>query len=393
MFATSIMSRHSVRKFAAALCTGALLALATGGSAMAQGGRPDQVFLVGSTRQETGVITENSLSNVLLSKDGKERRLEASRVERIIWGAVSAPYREGMAYFDRGDFENAAAKFGLAATEDERDVIKADARKLGGMALLKLGVNDASQFNLALDQFNQFLKDYPNSRLVPEVRALQARATLLRGDEGDVAAAGALYRSLFEAGSGATPTEGYSALGSYEAGLQGIRALTQAGETLGAREISGVLASGISTLLATAEEGSILKIKLTALSAEVQLAEGFVLLAANQARQAETFFKSQLQSSEGGPAGLRYGSMLGLGQAYLAQDKFREASVEFATVASIDYTDRDRSARALLLLAETMTKLGDSDGVSQARKRLNVIIKTFGDTPSAAAAKKALAAL
>ena len=180
---------------------------------------------------------------------------------------------------------------------------------------------------------------------------------------------------------------------AFEAGLQGVRALTQAGETLGAREISGVLASGIAAMLAEAEDGSVQKSRLVSLSAEVQLSEGFVLLASEQARKAETFFKSQAESSKQGPAALRYGSMLGLGQAYFAQGKYRAASIEFATVASIDYTDRDRTARALLLLAETMIKLGDSDGVTQARRRLNVILETFSNTPSAAAARKMLESL
>ncbi len=403
MFASSIMlrSRPTALKPGASLCAGLVLALFTGSAAQAssalQSGRPDQVYLKDSSRQETGVITENSLSNVLLQRGDKEKRLDSIRVERIIWGAVSASYREGQAYYDRGDYENAAAKFALATTDDERDVVKADARRLAASALLRLGATDPSQFGLALSECERFLSDYPDSRLVPEVRAMQARATLLRGDEGDEAAAGAMYRSLFEAGSGASPAEGYQRLPSLEAGLQAIRALTTAGDTLGAREISGVLASSINSMQADLEEDSPDKALLAALAAEVQLTEGFVLLAGDQARQAETFFKAQLVSESAVQAALgqtssalRYGSLLGLGQAYLAQGKLREASVQFATVASIDYTDRDRSSKALLLLAETMAKLGDSDGMAQARKRLNVIVSSYGDTPSAAAARRKL---
>lgn len=391
-----LRSRNFATKLGASLLAGVGLTLVCSPAAFAltpQGGRPDQVYIKGSSRQETGVITENSLSNVMLMRGDKEKRVDATRVERIIWGAVCTSYREGMAYFDRGDYENAAAKFALAATEDEREVIKADSRKLAGTALLRLGASDPSQFALALDEFERFLDDYPDSRSVPEVRALQARATLLRGGEGDVAAAGAMYRSLFEAGSGATPTEGYPVMRSLDAGLRGIRALTQAGDTLGAREISGVLANGIAAKQAEFEDGTPEKTRLNALAAEVQLAEGFVLIAADQSRQAETFFNSQLDAAKDGPAALRYGSMLGLGQALLAEGKLREASVQFASVASIDYTDRDRSAKALLLLAETMIKLGDSDGTTQAKKRLNVILDSFGDTPSAAPARKTLAGL
>lgn len=409
MFAPSAMqpSRLTNLRFLPALATGLALALGLGSPALASPasaspalatpaavqGRPDQVFLKGSTRQEIGTVTENGLADVVLTKDGKEKRLDAARVERIIWGAVSASFREGQTYFARGDYENAAAKFALAASEDERQVIQAVARKRQGEALLHLGAKDPSQFAEALGTFERFLSDYEGSRLVPEVRALQARATLLRGAEGDVASAGALYRSLFEAGSGSTPTQGYDRLGSYDAGLRAVRALTDAGDTLGAREIAGVLAGGLNSMLAEAEEGSPAAAKLKALAAEAQLAEGFVLLASQQGRQAETFFQSQLGQAKDGPAALRYGAMLGLGQAYFAQEKYREASVEFATVAAIDYTDRDRSASALYHLAETLIQLGDSDATAQAKLRLTLILESFGDTPSSAGARKLLESL
>jgi len=208
-----------------------------------------------------------------------------------------------------------------------------------------------------------------------------------------MAAAGALYRSLFEAGTGSTPTQGYDRLQSFEAGLAAVRALTAAGETLAAREIAGVLASGINAMSTELEEGSAEAATLARLAAEAQLAEGFVLLAGDQGRQAETFFNSQLGQSAQGPAALRYGAMLGLGQALYAQEKYRQASVHFATVAAIDYTDRDRTASALHKLAETYMKLEDSDGTTQAKIRLRLILESFGDTPSAAPARKMLESL
>jgi len=384
-----VPSSRPLLRLAAGLC----LSLLVGASALAQGGRPDQVFLKDSNRKEIGQVTVNGLADVVLMQDGKERRLDNARVERIIWGAVCASFREGQTYFGRGDYENAAAKFALATSEDEREVIQAVARKLQGESLLLLSARDPSQVGEALSTFEKFLADHEDSRLVPEVRTLQARATLLRGDEGDMAAAGALYRSLFEAGTGSTPTQGYDRLQSFEAGLAAVRALTAAGETLAAREIAGVLASGINAMSTELEEGSAEAATLARLAAEAQLAEGFVLLAGDQGRQAETFFNSQLGQSAQGPAALRYGAMLGLGQALYAQEKYRQASVHFATVAAIDYTDRDRTASALHKLAETYMKLEDSDGTTQAKIRLRLILESFGDTPSAAPARKMLESL
>ena len=394
MFAPSAMafpvpSSRPLLRLAAGLC----LSLLVGASALAQGGRPDQVFLKDSNRKEIGQVTVNGLADVVLMQDGKERRLDNARVERIIWGAVCASFREGQTYFGRGDYENAAAKFALATSEDEREVIQAVARKLQGESLLLLSARDPSQVGEALSTFEKFLADHADPRLGRAGRARPARATLLRGDEGDMAAAGALYRSLFEAGTGSTPTQGYDRLQSFEAGLAAVRALTAAGETLAAREIAGVLASGINAMSTELEEGSAEAATLARLAAEAQLAEGFVLLAGDQGRQAETFFNSQLGQSAQGPAALRYGAMLGLGQALYAQEKYRQASVHFATVAAIDYTDRDRTASALHKLAETYMKLEDSDGTTQAKIRLRLILESFGDTPSAAPARKMLESL
>ena len=383
----------ALRNLGATLCRGGLLGLLLSTPLFAQGGRLDQVFLKDSTRQETGTVIENGLTNVLVERDGKEKRLDAARVDRIIWGAVCSSYREAQTYFDRGDFENAAAKFGLAATEDERPVIQAVARRRAGEALMRMGASDPSQFQLAIEEFDRFLGDNPDDRSVPIVRAMKARGTLLRGAEGDVGKAGAEYRSLFESGTGASATTGYDLLGSLKAGLQAVRGLTEAGDTLGAREVNGVLTGAVRDAIAALEPEAPEAGILAALRDETQLNEGFILLAAKQAPQAQTFFLAQLKNATGGSAALRYGAMLGLGEAYVAQGEMRQASLQFATVAAIDYTDRDRSARALLRLAETLTKLGDSDGSLQARKRLEVITTTFGDTPSAAPARKLLETL
>jgi len=377
------------------LLAGGLIAvgLLASAPAFAQGGRSDKVYLKDSSRHETGIITENSLTSIVLSRAGKEKPIDASKVERIVWGQFGSAYRDGLDYFERGDYENAAAKFILAATEDEREVIQAEARLLAGTALLRFGASDPASYVKSVEEFDRFLADYPDARGVPLARARQARATWLRGGDGDAAAAGALYRSLFEAGTGATPSEGYDRVASFEAGLQAIRALTGSGDTLGAREIAGVLSSAVGTVQGEAEEGSVEARRLASLAAEVQLAEGFALLAGDQAAQAETFFASQLASSAEGPAARRYGAMLGLGRAQLAQGKARDASVQLATVASIDYTDRDRSAEALLHLAKALLELGDSDGPAQARLRLEVLTDSFGDTPSATPARQLLASL
>jgi TolA-binding protein len=387
----------------AALVRGGLLlsSLLLAAPVFAQGGRLDQVFVrdsKGSLRQLTGTVAESGLEKLVLDRDGKEASFDNDRVERIIWGQVSASFREAQTYFDRGDFENAAAKFNLAADEDERSVIQAVARLSSGEALMALGKSDPTKFDAALSEFDSYISSYSSSRDLPRARAMQARATLLRGGAGDAKRAGELYRSLFEEGNTDTPTVGYDSYECLLAGLESARALITAGETLPARETLGALTSAARAMLASAPEDSPERVKLEALVAEAQLGEGFVLLASGQARQAETFFQAQLQNAKDGPAAQRFGALLGLGEAALAQGaedskKLREASLHLAGVAGLDFTNRDRTARALLLLAETLPKLGDSDGTAQARLRLQTLIQQYGDTPSAAAARALLESL
>jgi len=370
--------------------------------ASAQSGRLDQLFVQdtkGAMRQITGTVTSNGLEKVVVMRGDKEASFDNGRVDRIIWGQVSAAFREGQTYFDRGDFENAAAKFILATDEDERPVIQAAARLAAGEALMLLGSSNPSRFALAIDQFDIFIADHSANRDLPRARDLQARATLLRGEEGDEKRAGELYRSLFEEGNSETPTKGYDQLSCLHAGLAAARALISAGETLPARETLGVLTSASRLLLTSSEEDSPERPKLEALVAEALLGEGFVFLASGQARQAATFFGAQLQNSNNGaPAAQRFGALLGLGEAALAQSaqdpaKLREASLYFAQVAGLDYTDRDRTAQALLRLAETLSRLGDSDAAVQVRLRLQTLIDEYGDTPSAATARTLLKAL
>lgn len=374
----------------APLLRGGLIGLLLTAPALAQSGRPDQVFVEGSKRKEIGTVVKNDLDEVVLERGGKERRIESGRIERIIWGQSSTAFRDGLSDFGRGDYENAALKFTTAATEDEREVVQAVARRMAGESLLRLGARDASQFQAAIDAFDSFLSDNPGSRDVPAVRALQARATWLRGNEGDAAKAGGLFRSLFEAGTGATPEEGYGRLESLEAGLQAMHALVAAGDTLGAREIRGVMTSELNSLMGSLEDGDPDLARLAVLAAETQLVEGYVLLAGGQGKQAETFFNSQLAGALDGPSALGFGARHGLGLAQAAQGNHRDASIQFATVASIDFTSRDRTASALLELARCMLALEDSGAAQEARKRLTLVAESFGDTPYAAEARKML---
>jgi len=356
-------------------------------------GRPDQVYVknarTGEVKVVAGTITADGIDKVVVSRGGKESKLDAALVEEVIWGESTPAFVEGFTYFDRGDWENASAKFLVAAGEGEREVVQAAARLYAARALLEWGAADAGHFAEAATQFDKYLSDHSSQREVPFARSLQARTAWLKGD---AATAGQLYRALFEEGTSASPTPGYDLGLCLKAGLQAARAFVDSGDTLAAREIYGVLANRARTAAAQAEEGSTERLQFAQLETEAILGPGFVDVASSQYDQAITFFSGQkttAQTSKNATA--LYGATYGLGLALLGKGETRKAQLQFASVSALDYTDQDRSAAAKLGLARCYIALGDSDGIATSRALLKEIASQFGTTPSARAARELLA--
>lgn len=357
------------------------------GSARAQGS--DQVWFAdrdGAIRQVTGTITENSLSSVKVVRSGnRENSYDSDRVRRVEWGQVSNDYREARDARSRGDHLNAARRFRDAANGDDRPVVKASARLGAAQALVQLGSKEPERLAEAMSEVGRFLSDFPTNREVPRARFLQAQVHWL---EGRAAEAADGFRRLFEDGAGPSPTKGYDRQISLEAGLAAGRAFLDVGDHLRARELFGALESAANTFSAEFAEGSPERAAAERIAVEARLGEGFALLVAGQPNQAVPFFEAR--RGQGGSAA-RHGCDLGLGEAFLAQGKLREAQVKFASVAALDYSDRWRAARARLRLAETSQRLGDSSGAALARKLLTEIVERFGDTPAVRQARTLLA--
>jgi tetratricopeptide (TPR) repeat protein len=356
-------------------------------------GRPDQVYVkndrTGEVKAVSGTITADGIDKVVLTRDGKETKLDSALVQEVIWGESTPAFVEGATYFERGDWENASAKFLVAAGEGDRAVVQAAARLLAAQALLEWGATDAGHYAEAAAQFDKYIADHSSARQIPLARSLRARTAWLMGD---AAKAGQLYRALFEEGTSASPTPGYDLALCLRAGLQAARALVDSGDTLAAREIYGVLANRARSAAAQAAEGSPERLVFAQLETEALLGPGFVDVASGQFDQAITFFNGQrttAQSSKNATA--LYGATYGMGLALLGKGETRKAQLQFAQVSALDFTDTDRSAAAKLGLARCYIQLGDSDGIATSRALLKEIVDQFGTTPSARAARELLA--
>lgn len=359
-------------------------------SASAQG-RPDQVYVLdtrsGKIDMLAGIVQEHGLEKTVVIRSGKERTYDTSRIERIVWGSVSGSFREGRTYFDRNDFENASAKFLVAATDDPRAPVQAAARLLAAQSFLNLSVTTPDRIGEAVEQAQRYIDDHSNGAGLQEARAMHARAKWLAGD---AAAAALLFDALFQEASAGEITPGYKLTPCLSAGLSAARAYLATGETLPARETFSKLRQRADSGIAALEEESSERIELQRLSLEARAGEGFALLAAKQGKQAITFFESQLSSASKTQSSLRYAALLGLGEAFLAENRVREAQLKFAQVSSLDHTDRDRVARALFLLAKSTQELADPNSTGTVKAWLESIVNDYGDTLWANPARKRL---
>jgi thioredoxin-like negative regulator of GroEL len=379
MTAPTTLRRPRVRSAAARLALSGLLALGAAGSSSAQSAQPDHVLwrnAKGAVNTVVGTVSENSLTQVVIDTGSAQRKLDALAVERIDFGAVPQAYADAVTYLARGDAENAAAKFTLAASDAEaRPVVRARARLAAAEAWLRRAAIDRAAVESAARECELFLSEHPENRDVPRARLLLGRVQRLAGEP---AKAAETCEALYREASGATATPGYPQSISFQAGLLAADAQLAEKNAAKARELYLALDGALGTALASLPETDPLRSVYTELQSEARLGEGFCLIASGSLAQAKTFFQGQLSGAEGN-AVRRFGAHLGLGEVLLAEGNARAAQLEFAQVSALDHTNEQRAARALLGLAESALALGAKN---DAKTWLEALQAQHGDTPA-----------
>lgn len=359
-------------------------------SAAGEGGRPDQVYVKskrdGSVAMVTGVVQRFELGKVTVAVGSKENNYDALQIQSVEWGDVPPSFREGHVYAARGAWADAVKSFRVAAGDaSARDVVKAAAKRQLAEALIKSGSEDAARFTEAATEAQGYLASFAQNVDVPAVRMLHARALWLSGKPAE---AGAAYRGVHGEFKADATTAGYDPLVCLQAGTFAARALLDAKDTLGAREVYAALEGQVGPLLAAAGDNP-QKPALQAIADEAALGQGFVDLAGGQAKQALGFFQSRVGALKpDSTPSARFAAQLGLGEALLAENKPREASLMLAKVVGLDCGDRDRALRATVKLAEACSKLPDADARAQACARIKDVLKNGGDSPASVRARQ-----
>ncbi len=390
------LHRLGVIAFAAALglaapCAWAVPASAATPGAQERAGALDQVY-VRSKRDRSiapvaAHVVRNDLDKVVVNAGGKDTNYDGALVVRINFGDAPQSFRDGMAYLDRGLYSDAVAQLRSAAGDGSaRAVVKAVAQLEVAEALLRWGAAEPARFVEAVTEAQAFLSANAGHRETPRARALLGRAQWLSGKPAD---AGATLKALWAELKGSEATAGYSVADCLRAGIDAARALADAKDTLGAREIYTSLESQAGPLAAGAAADDPLKSLYRNIADEASLGAGFVDLAGGQTKQALTFFQGKVGAlnAESSHA-MRFGARLGLGEALMADGRLRDAWLHLARAAALDPQDADRAARALIKLAECYSKLEDSDARLQACTRVKAVLNTAGGTPAAVRARQ-----
>lgn len=375
--------RRKARALRPLLLTAATLSALTSGVANAQG-RADTIFRFNERTNKTVsvscTIKTDGLEKVEFTRSGgKDASFDSAEVIQVVWGDVPTSFTDGQTYAKRGDWESAVQNFQAAAGDDDaREPVRAAARLRAIEAMIGWGSTDAARFADAVSEADRFLADHSDSRSLPQVRSLKARAAWLGGD---AAAARDGYRALYEAGKAGTA--GYSNLLTAHAAMQGGRAALAAGDGATGREMFDLASAAYGKV-----ESEDAVIAATA-AAGVEVANMGAAMAqlSNDATAARQAFERALKSAKTSAG--KGAARLGLGQALLAEGKAREAEGHFAWVASLDHTSADRRADALVGLAEAGAQLNPDD-TAAAKRALNRVSSLYGDTPAAARAAELL---
>ncbi|MEZ5974870.1 MAG: hypothetical protein R3F17_03975 [Planctomycetota bacterium] len=354
-------------------------AMAFAGRAQAQGQARDQVTYRNDRGDRVttvkGTIEENSLTGVKVrTGEGTVATLDSGQVLRVVFGEVPDSYREARTWRARGDMDQALAQFRAAASDAESAAVKASARMEAVRCLMRIAAKDATRFAEAATEADRYMSDFATGREVPEAMRTKARALWLQGKAGEAAD---LYSALYD--KGRTGTAGYPTTLCLEAALDGAWAALDNNDTGKARELFTACKAGFEAAAkdATGADASYL----TGLAASADCGEGFCLLASGDKRGARSFFERR-RSQDLHPSGLALAT-LGLAESLLADGQAGDAQVHFATVSALDPTSRDRTARAMLGLAQSLKAVGSPTASEQVPILLAKIKGVYGDTPAA----------
>jgi tetratricopeptide (TPR) repeat protein len=285
-------------------------------------------------------------------------------VAELVFEKAPDLFNEGLELIESGEYENAANALAKLLTETSDPILKPYVLYHLAEAYLMWGSQDpASPHNAkAIELGEQFLREYPEARIVPKVRLLLGRAQMQSGnfDEAE------RYFKQLEDDARANFGQDWEIRAKY----WGAQNLEAKGNYAEARNLYASLSNTAKKAAETVNERSLLKPEYERLENIGIQKQGNCLLAAGNLDEAERYYEGLKRTAERAQdLTLLPGALNGLGEVYLEKGDFRKARFQFTTVFVKYFHVPEETLRALYGIGECYEKL---DGIEPGARAKSV---------------------
>lgn len=317
-------------------------------------GRVDVIDARGQVRPlPNATVQSETLDEVRFLRGDRSETRKTSSVVAIEYGPGSATFEDASAARAAGDLANAANLYTAATRDTDPPWVAAHA----WLALADLQLSRGPEHrSAALAAVDEFLKLYPEHRLLPEALLLEARAAAALSDR---AAADEAVRRVQQLADSGRITPEWAA----RAQIQRGELLLEAGQAREAGLAFDAAQQAANGALARLGERTDLEPTLKQLALEARSGAGGALLAGGDVNGARAFFQRLQQESSGDPAvALTAGN--GLAEASFQEGQLKAAQFAFAQVAVKGTAHPDQHAKALYFLGRCAESL-DEQGLER----------------------------
>lgn len=295
-----------------------------------------------------------------ITVDGKT--IPTSEVETIIHGDRPPKYIQAESNFRQFQLENAIKNFEEAKSAPARPWLKHYCDYYIGKCYQMLAEaaptmqERQSWVSQAVAKFDALIKENPKGFWVPHAMAALGQCYYSLGD---FAKALAVYQQIEKANMGVTWT---------------LRAQLWAGKILTAQNQVDQAIAALSKVMETAKEKS------TEIYYDAQIALAEAYIRAQKFKEAEDMLKKLIETNEKDE--VRAVAHNTLGDCYKAQNKVKEARLEYLRTNVLYFKVKDQDARALYSAAECFELLKDKERADRLREELK---RNYPDSPWARA--------
>lgn len=309
---------------------------------------------------QSGVtVVSETLQTVKIRRGESERSYATADIADVTYGPGSQAFEAGLKALSANDLSNAESLFAQAAKDSSPGWVAAHALLRQAEASARRG---SARLPQAREAIEEFLKRFPDHRLLPQALLAKARYAHLGGDAAATDAAVAQVLQLSKEGK-VTPDWAVRA----HLALADLR--LDAGD---AKAASAAYASATQAAQA-AEPAFAQRPDLQATVAELALAArtgtASCMLAGGDVAGARSYY-AQLATEGKGNAALEAAAANGLAECdFRDKDKLKEAQLGFAKVAVSAFAVPSERARALYFLGRCAEELGKQNAEPNGRQK------------------------